>query len=139
MARTHRHKEEPVFLLQDTPDALREIGVDDEQEALAAVREPAQALEGASFLQAVRRFYRFYTLGRGYASRSEVLWALLYLTITTGAVLGLTVYLGMLSEDPQMESLIRVLYMLMVTLTPVWIIVHILPLSSLLGRARGKN
>ena len=63
MARTHRHKEEPVFLLQDTPDALREIGVDDEQEALAAVREPAQALEGASFLQAVGRFYRFYTLG----------------------------------------------------------------------------
>lgn len=53
MARTHHHKEEPVFLLQDTPDALREIGVDDEQEALAAVREPAQALEGASFLQAV--------------------------------------------------------------------------------------
>ena len=73
MARTHRHKEEPVFLLQDTPDALREIGVDDEQEALAAVREPAQALEGASFLQAVGRFYRFYTLGRGHASRSEVL------------------------------------------------------------------
>ena len=56
MARTHRHKEEPVFLLQDTPDALREIGVDDEQEALAAVREPAQALEGASLLQAVGRF-----------------------------------------------------------------------------------
>jgi len=25
------------------------------------------------------------------------------------------------------------------TLTPVWIIVHILPLSSLLSRARGKN
>ena len=139
MARTHRHKEEPVFLLQDTPDALREIGVDDEQEALAAVREPAQALEGASFLQAVRRFYRFYTLGRGHASRSEVLWALLYLTLTTGAVLGVTIYLGMLSEDPHMESLIRVLYMLMVTLTPVWIIVHILPLSSLLSRARGKH
>ena len=85
------------------------------------------------------RFYRFYTLGRGHASRSEVLWALLYLTITTGVVLGLTVYLGMLSEDPQMESLIRVLYMLMMTLTPVWIIVHILPFSSLLGRARGKH
>jgi len=27
----------------------------------------------------------------------------------------------------------------MMTLTPVWIIVHILPLSSLLSRARGKN
>ena len=56
MARTHRHKEEPVCLLQDTPDALRELGVDDEQEARAAVREPAQALEGASFLQAVGGF-----------------------------------------------------------------------------------
>ncbi|MFC2486159.1 MAG: hypothetical protein ACFNUQ_06895, partial [Rothia dentocariosa] len=71
--------------------------------------------------------------------RSEVLWALLYLILTTGVVLGVTVYLGMLSEDPHMESLIRVLYMLMMTLTPVWIIVHILPLSSLLRRARGKN
>ena len=85
------------------------------------------------------RFYRFYTLGRGHASRSEVLWALLYLILTTSVVLGVTVYLGMLSEDPHMESLIRVLYMLMMTLTPVWIIVHILPLSSLLSRARGKN
>jgi len=27
----------------------------------------------------------------------------------------------------------------MMTLTPVWIIVHILPLSSLLSRARGKH
>lgn len=130
---------ERAFILRDNPDALREVGVDDEQEELTSLPDPARPLPGASPVQAVARFYYFYTLSRGRASRSEVLWALAYLLVATACVVGLTVFLGNLVEDPHIDSLVRVLYMLMVMLTPVWVIVNLLPFSSLMSRARGKD
>ncbi|MDY6051063.1 MAG: hypothetical protein SPI83_01435 [Rothia sp. (in: high G+C Gram-positive bacteria)] len=118
---------------EDTPEALNLDGFDDEQ--ADELRAPASAQQ-VGFAQAVRLFYRHYWNSRGQASASEFWWAVLYLVVGTVLYFGATLWLNYLTLAEDASSLARTVFMLLVITNPLWILVNIGPLLSLIKRRR---
>lgn len=119
-------------LSEDTPEALAEGGFDDEFEER---RAPAVA-EDVGVGRAVRLFYRHYWNDRGEASASEFRGAVLYLVVGTVLYFGLTFVLNRLIVDEDASSLLRTLFMFCVITNPLWVVINLIPLKSLMRRRK---
>lgn len=124
-----------------TEDDVHALSVDgfDEEDLESEKKPRVPALEGASPIQAVVRFFQLYANSRGYASKPEFMWGLAYGLLSTIGVFWLMAWMGSEVEHggDSVSSLFRTVYMLMMAVAPLWLIVHITPVLSL--NKRFKN
>ncbi|MFW0109824.1 hypothetical protein ACN081_03795 [Rothia sp. P13129] len=133
-SRTDHHLIHHQTLEQDTPEALLLDGNAYEEEQHSEQRTPAQPLTHCSAVQAVTRFYRFFSLREGQASASEFVWGMAWSCCTTLGIFMLTAWMHTQVMADVVGSFFRVLYMLMIYCAPAWFIIHIMPTFSLLRR-----